>query len=80
MADRYGLQDTEGVLVTGIEPASSAAESDLRRGDVILEVNGKNTENIDAFRAAVAKVKKDEVLRLLIKRGDSILYTTLKAD
>ncbi|WP_432822175.1 DegQ family serine endoprotease [Trichloromonas sp.] len=80
LAQRYGLEGSEGVLITGIDPNSSAADSNLRRGDLILEVNGKSTGNIEAFRTAVAKVKKDDVLRLLVKRGESILYTTLKAD
>lgn len=80
IASHYGLRGTEGVLVTAIDPNSSAADSNLRRGDLILEVNGKNTGNVDAFRKAVANIKKGDVLRLLVQRGESILYTTLKAD
>ena len=80
LAQRYGLEGTEGVLISGIDPNSSAADSNLQRGDVILEVNGNSTGNVEAFREAVAKITKGEVLRLLVKRGDSILYTTLKAD
>jgi serine protease Do len=80
LAQRYGLEGTSGVLITGIDPTSSAADSNLRRGDVILEVNGKNTDTVTTFRTTVKKVKKGEVLRLLIKRGESVLYTTLKGD
>jgi serine protease Do len=80
LAARHGLPGTDGVLVTAIDPDSSAAEANLRRGDVILEVNGKNTGNVAEFKAAVGKVKKGDVLRLLVQRGESILYTTLKAD
>ena len=80
LAARLGLQGTDGVLINAIDPSSSAAASQLRRGDVILEVNGKATPNVAAFTSAVGKVKKGEVLRLLVKRGESVLYTTLKAD
>ena len=80
LAARLGLQGTDGVLINAIDPKSSAAVSQLRRGDVILEVNGKATPNVAAFTSAVGKVKKGEVLRLLVKRGESVLYTTLKAD
>jgi len=80
LAARLGLQGTDGVLINAIDPNSSAAVSQLRRGDVILEVNGKATPNVAAFTSAVGKVKKGEVLRLLVKRGESVLYTTLKAD
>jgi serine protease Do len=80
LAQRFGLEGTDGVMITNIDPDSSAADSNLRRGDVILEVNGQNTGNVEAFREAVGKIKKGEVLRLLVRRGDTILYTTLKAD
>jgi len=80
LAARLGLQGTDGVLINAIDPDSSAAVSRLRRGDVILEVNGKATPNVAAFKSAVGKVKKGDVLRLLVKRGESVLYTTLKAD
>lgn len=80
LAARLGLQGTDGVLINAIDPNSSAAVSQLRRGDVILEVNGKATPNVAAFTSAVGKVKKGDTLRLLVKRGDSVLYTTLKAD
>lgn len=80
IAQRYGLRGTEGVMITAIDPNSSAAEGNLRRGDVVLEINGKGTGDVADFRAAVAKVKKGEVLRLLVRRGEAILYTTLKAD
>lgn len=80
LAARFGLDGTDGVLINAIDPNSSAAAGQLRHGDVILEVNGRATPNVAAFKSAVGKVKKGEVLRLLVKRGQSVLYTTLKAD
>jgi len=79
VAQRYGLQAGKGALVTGVDPAGPAAASNLHPGDLILEVNGRETRSAAAFRAEVDKTKPGEVLRLLIQRGDALLYTTVKA-
>jgi len=78
VAQRYGLQAGKGALITGVDPAGPAAASNLHPGDLILEVNGRDTKSATAFRAEVEKTKPGEVLRLLIQRGDALLYTTVK--
>jgi serine protease Do len=78
VAQRFGLQAGKGALITGIDPAGPAAASNLHPGDLILEVNGRETRSAAAFRAEVEKTKPGEVLRLLIQRGDALLYTTVK--
>jgi serine protease Do len=78
VAQRYGLQAGKGALITGVDPAGPAAASNLHPGDLILEVNGRETRSATAFRAEVEKTKPGEVLRLLIQRGDALLYTTVK--
>jgi len=78
VAQRYGLQTGKGPLITGVDPAGPAAASNLHPGDLILEVNGKETRSAAAFRAEVDKTKQGEVLRLLIQRGNALLYTTVK--
>ncbi len=77
---RFNLETGDGVLITGIDRDGPAAKANLTHGDVILEVNGKEIKNVGDFRALVGKTDKGEVLRLLIRRGESILYTTLQAD
>jgi serine protease Do len=78
VAQRFGLQAGKGALITGVDPAGPAAASNLHPGDLILEVNGRETRSATAFRAEVEKTKPGEVLRLLIQRGDALLYTTVK--
>jgi len=76
----YGLQGEKGALITAINPSGPAAEANLRPGDLVVEVNGEQTDDAAAFRAALAKAKGGQVLRLLIQRGDSLLYTTVKVE
>jgi len=76
----YGLQGEKGALITAIDPRGLAAEANLRPGDLVVEVNGEETDSAAAFRSAVAQAKAGQVLRLLIRRGDSLLYTTVKVE
>jgi serine protease Do len=77
-AEQYGLDSTSGVLITAVQPASPADDAGLQPGDIILEVNGKQTDDLQSFHAATAKTPQTGVLRLLIKRQDSLLFVAMK--
>jgi serine protease Do len=77
-ARKYGIDMTKGILVTAVKPASAADQAGLQPGDIILEVNGRQTENLQAFHAATEQAAKATVMRLLIKRQDSMLYTAMR--
>jgi serine protease Do len=78
IAKQLGLPaKTLGVVVTGVEPGSAAEEADLRRGDVIQEVNHKPVHNVNEFSSAVSQLGKQNVL-LLINRGGNTLYVVVE--
>ena len=60
-----------GVLVTKISPSSPAADSDLRPGDVIQEVNHKPVRNTAEFEQALRN-SKTEPLLLVNRQGNTI--------
>jgi len=74
-----GLEDRHGVIVTGIAPDSAGADSELHRGDLILEVDGETVDSPKEFQKALDKPEKGKIFRLLVQRRDSLFYTTLKA-
>ncbi len=78
-ATYYGLVGDRGALVTAIDPAGLGAEANLMPGDLILELNGREIADAAAFRNAAAGVKKGQVLRLLVQRGENLFYTTITA-
>jgi serine protease Do len=81
MADRLGIRDLKGVVITEIKPGSSAEEAGVVSGSIILEINGKRPETLSAYTAVTAKLKKDDVVRLLLRRPDgSIHYVAMKAN
>jgi serine protease Do len=63
---------TKGVVVTDISPSSPEADSGLRRGDVIQEVNHKPVRNVSELNEAIHKSGKNPLL--LVNRQGSTLF------
>ncbi len=77
LADRLGLpQDTEGVVVSSVDPASEAAAAGLRPGDLVVEVNRKPVRTPAELTKAL---RKDETQALLlIQRGEGTVYLAIE--
>ncbi|HKU23021.1 MAG TPA: Do family serine endopeptidase [Terriglobales bacterium] len=70
MADRLGLSNTNGVVVTDVKPGSFADDTGLNRGDVILEVNKQKVNNEEDFNRIVSGLKSgQDVVFLVHPRG-----------
>jgi serine protease Do len=81
MAEQLELpRNTRGVVVTSVEAGTSAEEAGLRRGDVIVSVNGEPTEAVASFESQLAKAKADGVARLRVRRGENLSITVLPLD
>jgi serine protease Do len=78
MAQQLRLNELSGVVVSQVEPGGAADEAGVQRGDVIREVNGNLVRNYSDYRAALGKMKKGEIVRLLIRRGERSLYLTIR--
>ena len=80
MAGRYNLDpDDQGLMVTQIDMAGSAANAGIRQGDLIQEVNREPVKNVTEFTAALQKSGAKPAL-VLVKRRTVMLYLTLKAN
>jgi len=77
-AGRFGLDaNDEGLLVTRVDEAGSAAEAGIRQGDLIQEVNRQPVKNVAEFSAAIQRSGAKPAL-VLIKRRNAVIYLTLK--
>jgi serine protease Do len=73
MARQLGLPAAAaGVVVTSVEPASKAAESGLKRGDVIQEVNRHPVRDASDFESAMRNAK--DATLLLVNRQGGTMY------
>jgi serine protease Do len=64
--------NTTGVVVAEVDPSSKMADSGLRRGDVIQEVNHQSVKSVSEFQSAVRKAGDTPLL--LVNRGGRTLY------
>jgi serine protease Do len=74
-ARQLGVSGSQGVVIAGVQPSGRAAEAGLRSGDVILEVDGKPIQSVDALRAALKQ--GDRPALLLVHRGDATMFATI---
>jgi len=54
IASSFGLEEDEGALVSDVEPGSPADKAGIKRGDVIVEFNGKKVEDITDLTTSTA--------------------------
>jgi serine protease Do len=67
LAQQFGYEDEEGVVITQVEPGSVAFLSGLKPGTLITEVDRKPVANTQEFRDAI-KTASDDIL-LLVKEN-----------
>ena len=79
IARQLRLGDLQGVVVGQVEAGSAADEAGIQRGDVIREINGQAIRKLSDYQSVLASLKKDEIVRLLVRRGERNLYLTLRA-
>ena len=70
LARRLDLRDgTPGVVITGVQAGSRAAEAGLRPGDVIQEIDRGRVRSPDDLRKALEKDGKRTHLYLILREG-----------
>src|SRR5215472_8018931 len=77
MARRLRINTDSGVVVTGVEPGSPAANAGIQTGDVIREVNRKPVKDVDDLRQKVEQAKDQNNILLLVKRGENNMFASV---
>ena len=71
LAERFGYDDTEGVLVTRIRSGSEAFRRGLRRGDLIVEVNRQPVSSVKEYREIIEELDSGAAVLFRVRRGDA---------
>jgi serine protease Do len=77
LAKEFGLRESVGVLVRGVEGASPAADAGVRPGDVIAEVDRQPVKTVDDLERAVEKRNPGSSTLLRVHRDGGDLYIAL---
>lgn len=75
---RFGLGEQKGVIVREVTPGGTAAESGIRPGDIILEVNRMPVDNAKEYEAALKKADKSGPYLFLVRRETQTFYVPVR--
>ena len=78
LAERYGYQDQQGVIITSVEPGSEAAQKGITPGMLIMEVDRKPVKNTKDFDQAIEKAAEAGKVLLLVNDGRYRTLVVLK--
>jgi len=78
LAQRFGYQMGEGVIVSQVEPGSIAADEGIRPGALIVEVNRQPVSSAAQFRDLLAEASGRGNVLLLVRDGQSYRFVILK--
>ena len=57
LAKRFGLTQSEGVVIVDVEPGSPAYRAGLMPGDVIIKIEGIDINSLSDYQRAISRVK-----------------------
>ncbi len=78
MAQRLGIKDVKGVIVTSVDGGSPADEAGFQEGDVVLRINQQPVPNTVEFSRLMKKFKSDKVVLFLVQRSEGRLFLAVK--
>ncbi len=78
LAQRLGFEGESGVIVTQVDPTSSAAASGIKQGTLIQEVNRQPVHNTSEFEAAIKNSDGKKSVLLRVKDGEISRYAAIE--
>jgi Do/DeqQ family serine protease len=76
LAQAFGLEQTHGAVITGIQPDSPAAKAGLEPGDVVLSINDRKVRNSMDVRNAIGMLQVGEQVRVdVLHKGEAETHT-----
>lgn len=69
LSQQFGLKESTGALIGDVSKGSPAERAGIKRGDIILEFNGKKVQEVGNLRNMVAQSKVGSEVSLLVLRG-----------
>jgi len=75
----YGIEQTPGALIVGVEPGSPADDAGLEAGDIILSIGGNNIESAEDFhKIADGELKESSrPISFYISRGSQKIFVAV---
>jgi serine protease Do len=78
MAKAFGAKEAKGAVVSDITADSPASHSDLKQGDIILEVNGKPIDDANQLRLQIGLLSPGSTVKLGVLRAGTAQRVMVK--
>lgn len=72
MGEELGIREIGGAYVASVVEGGSASEAGIRKGDVILDVDGVKLVSQSTLQEQIARHRPNDRVKLTIKRGDDV--------
>ena len=69
----------KGVVVVRVEPGSPADEAEIKKGDIIKEIDKREISNLNDYTRISSNIKRNSSVLLFINRGGKKFYVILKS-
>jgi serine protease Do len=80
LAKQLGISSDYGVIVTDVEPGSPADEVGIQPRDIILQVNKVKITSFKQYLTEMSKAVKNKNVVLLVKRGKSNFFVSIREE
>lgn len=70
----------QGVIISNVVSGSFAEASGLRRGDIIQEIDRRKLRSLKDYHRMVSKIKKNDMVLLLVFRDDRTFFVTVSPE
>lgn len=77
LATMYKLPVSYGLLVGPVSPNSPASKADIRKGDIIISLNGKKLTDASQLQELIRSAKVGSEVKLTVQRGGKELTKTV---
>ena len=80
LAKSLNLKEAKGVIVSNVQANSAADKAGLKRGDIVLAINGEDIEDSNVLRNKVAQSQPGAEIKIKISRDGSEQEVTATLD
>ena len=81
MAKAYGVKGKDGAMINDVFKGDPADKAGIKRGDVVVEINGQKVKDADDFVAKVRTMAPNSVARLkVIRKGKEKTFNVRLAE
>jgi S1-C subfamily serine protease len=74
MGEQTGIKQVGGVYVASVVEGGAASDAGLRKGDVIVSIDGVEMDAQTKLSEQIAKHRPNDKVAIIVKRGDNVKH------